>query len=82
MQICYNISRGTKSLQYILWRNGRMKIYYNLTKIENGWILQHPDGKKDIGLPHRSWTTESYFSTFSEALRFMDKHFQGLSFDK
>lgn len=52
------------------------KIFYNITRIENGWLLQHSVISCD-----RTHSVESYFPNLSETLSFIDDHFQGLIFD-
>lgn len=66
----------------------QQKVFYNVTRIENGWVLQHSI-MKEATLPHRAdgsramiqRITESYFKTLSEVLSFIDNHFQELVFD-
>ena len=56
------------------------KIYYNLTRIENGWLLQYPIY---VAFESRARNSvETYFPTLTQVLKFVDNHFQGLSFDK
>ncbi len=48
-----------------------MKIYYNLTKINNGWMLKRPDISDPDSFP-TGLTVEEYFGTLKEALRAID----------
>ena len=45
------------------------KIYYNLTKIKNGWLLNDP--MYYDGMDIQSGTEESFYSSLWEALNFI-----------
>ena len=50
------------------------KIYYNLTRIKNGWLLNYPT--YNAGTSLQSGTNESYHKTLTDAISSIHKHFQ------
>lgn len=50
------------------------KIYYNLTMIKNGWLLNYPTYFAETGL--QSGTEESYYMTLADVLAFIEDHFE------
>lgn len=55
------------------------KIYYNITRIDNGWLISLPKYYSETSL--QAGTSELMFPSLDAVLAYISEHYQGMLFD-